>query len=118
MRNIWDIHCLTTDFGQIPGFWAALAARAALHDLGEPLARAFRAAHTVFGTETDTNLTGTPDVFDSLIRRRLLARDDWGYATRPLLRRAFWLRGHLLRMPLHLLVPHLWKKWRMSAQAT
>ena len=118
LRNIWDIHQLTTDFAQSPGFWPALARRAALHDLGEPLARALRAANRLFGTETDKSVTGSPDLFDTLILRRLLARDEWGYATHTLLRRAFWLRGHLLRMPFHLLIPHLWKKWRMSAQPT
>ena len=118
LRNIWDIHRLLTDFAIVPGFWPALAARAALHDLREPLGRALRAAHNLFGAEADPDLTGTRDIVDALIQRRLLARDYWGYATRPLLRRAFWVRGHLLRMPLHLLVPHLWKKWRMSAQTT
>ncbi len=118
VRNVWDIHCLITDFSRSPDFWGELSHRAALHTLASPLARALRSANRLFGTNVDPVLAGSPDLFDALIERRLLARDAWGYATRPVLRRGFWLRGHLLRMPLHLLIPHLWKKWRMSAQPT
>ena len=116
LRNLWDIHCLITDFSRSPDFWPTLATRARLHMLTSPLARALRAAKRLFGTDIDPTLAGSPDLFDDLIRQRLLARNAWGYATRPILRRGFWLRGHLLRMPLRLLIPHLWKKWRMSAQ--
>ncbi len=116
LRNVWDIHRLVGDFSGDPFFWATLAERARRHDLVLPLARALRAAHHLFGAVIDPGLAGRPDMFDALIHRRLLARNGWGYSTRPLLRRAFWLRGHLLRMPLRLLIPHLWTKWRMSAE--
>jgi hypothetical protein len=52
---------------------------------------------------------------DRLFLRRLLARDDWGRETHRPLRFAFYIRGHLLRMPLTMLLRHLWIKWRKGA---
>jgi hypothetical protein len=49
---------------------------------------------------------------NSLYRARLLARDEWGRETRKLLRFAFYIRSHLIRMPLPLLMRHLFTKWR------
>jgi hypothetical protein len=41
----------------------------------------------------------------------LLARNGWGQETRRILRRAFYVRSHWIRMPPHLLLPHLLMKW-------
>ena len=117
LRNVWDIHRLIGEFAPQPGFWADLAGRAHRHELETPLARSLRAAADLFGTDVDPALAGRCDSFDRLIRSRLLARDHWGRATRPLIRRSFYLRSHLLRMPLRLLVPHLWRKWRMAQRS-
>ena len=44
--------------------------------------------------------------------RRMTARDGWGRQTRKLLRLAFYIRSHWLRMPPLMLARHLWVKWR------
>ena len=46
---------------------------------------------------------------------RLLARDEWGPGSRKLLRFAFYVRSHWIRMPPFMLARHLWTKWRMGA---
>ena len=43
---------------------------------------------------------------------RLLARNGWGQERRKLLRFAFYLRSHWLRMPPLMLLRHLWTKAR------
>ena len=49
---------------------------------------------------------------DRLFVRRLLARDGWGRARRPLSRLGFYVRSHWLRMPPLMLARHLWVKAR------
>jgi len=100
LRNLWDLRCLLTEVDA-----DELAGRAARHGLGREVARARRLAAAVFD--------GVPaSGVDALYRRRLLARDGWGRATRPLTRLGFYVRSHWLRMPPALLARHLWIKWR------
>ena len=106
LRNLWDIHCLIVEFG-IEG----LAARAAHHRLERQTMRAARQAHDLFGTPIPDDWR-VWDSLDPLFRRRLLARDGWGRATRRLTRFAFYIRSHWLRMPPAMLARHLWIKWR------
>jgi len=113
IRNLWDIHRLLTDFGAQPDFWTRVGARAERHQLVVPLARALRFAREFFGTRVDPALAGRPSALDGLVRARLLARDEWGMPTRPLVRRALYVRSHWLRMPPALLARHLFRKWRM-----
>ncbi len=106
MRNLWDIHCLTEEFG-VEG----LTERAEHHCLLPAVSRALRQAHALYGTDIPQGwrVRGSAD---PLIRRRLTARDGWGRPIRPLLRQAFYLRSHALRMPPAMLARHLWTKWR------
>lgn len=113
LRNLWDIHRLLGHFGSEPDFWPRLSERARLHQLELPLARALRFARDFFGAEIDPALAGRPSALDRLIRRRLLARDEWGMPTRPLSRQALYVRSHWLRMPPAMLARHLFTKWRM-----
>ncbi|SOB86845.1 Uncharacterised nucleotidyltransferase [Sphingomonas guangdongensis] len=101
LRNLWDIRCLIDEFGT-----DGLAARAARHGLGRELARAVRLADALYGSGTDLTLV------DRWYVRRLLARDGWGRATRPVTRLAFYIRSHWLRMPPLMLARHLLTKWR------
>ena len=111
LRNLWDIRCLVTEFG-VEG----LEARARLHGLSAATARALRLAHALYGSDLpDWAGRGSPS--DAAFRRRLLARDGWGRATRPVTRGAFYVRSHWLRMPPALLARHLWIKWRKGARA-
>ncbi|MCP3731730.1 nucleotidyltransferase family protein [Sphingomonas sp. MG17] len=105
LRNLWDIHCLTDEFGGAE-FDERLAVCAARHGLTREVARAVRLSGALFGDGDAVTLV------DRLYIRRLLARDGWGQPTRKLTEQAFYLRGHWLRMPPLMLAKHLWTKWR------
>lgn len=103
LRNLWDIHCLLADCEDQD----ALMRRAAQHGLGLAVGRAMRLADAVYGLGR-----ARIGLFERLCVRRLLARDGWGRETDKLLRFAFFVRSHWLRMPPLMLVRHLWTKWR------
>jgi hypothetical protein len=111
LRNLWDIDRLLRDFSDHPDFWAQLAARAALHGLGASVGRAVRLAHALYGTPAPDPWI-VSNAIDRLFMARLLARNGWGQATRPMLRLAFYVRSHTLRMPPLMLARHLWIKMR------
>lgn len=111
MRNLWDIDRLLREFGQAPGFWSDLQTRAAKHGLSRAVARAARQAAALYETPVPETWRRR-DSADPLFARRILARDGWGRATRPVTRLGFYLRSHALRMPPGMLARHLWTKWR------
>lgn len=114
MRNLWDIRCLLTEFAARDGFGEALQARAVHHQLLPHVQRAVRLASEIYGAPVPNALTSPKSFADRLYRARLLARDGWGRETRPVLRFAFYIRSHWLRMPPLMLARHLWTKWRKS----
>jgi hypothetical protein len=103
LRNLWDIRCLVEEFGT-----EGLAGRAVHHGLSGEVARAMRLSASVFGGVTARGV-------DRFYVRRLLARDGWGRPTRPVIRFAFYVRSHWLRMPPAMLARHLWTKWRKGS---
>lgn len=105
LRNLWDIHCLIDEF-ETPGYLDALRERAKRHELLPAVDRALRLSAWLYGE--GAALTAT----DRLFVRRLMGRDGWGRQRRKAIEFAFYLRGHLLRMPPAMLVRHLWTKWR------
>lgn len=112
LRNLWDFHTMTRDFAAADaGFWGKLDGRAALHGLQAAVHRAARLARDLYGA-TLPGGWDRQDPTDAWFRRRLLARDDWGRVTKPLLEQAFYIRSHWLRMPPAMLARHLWTKWR------
>jgi hypothetical protein len=111
LRNLWDIDRLYREF-ESNGFVERLRDRAKLHGLSREVERALRLSKSLFGTPVST--TGNRKGNDPLFRRRLLVRDGWGRPTRPLLRLAFYIRSHWLRMPPLMLARHLWIKWRKA----
>jgi len=113
LRNLWDIDRLLSDFApRGDEFTAELRERASAHDLIPAVARALRLARALFGTEVDSRLAGRPRLSDRLFIRRLLARDEWGRERRRVIRLAFYVRSHWLRMPPAMLARHLWTKAR------
>jgi hypothetical protein len=106
LRNLWDVHCLIEEHGTDD-----LDRQADLHGLTREVARALRLCHQLFATPVPTAFH-RPVGGDALYLRRLLARDDWGRAIRPVTRFAFYVRSHWLRMPPAMLARHLWTKWR------
>ena len=112
LRNLWDIDRLLREFGPRQGFWRDLGRRARLHDAEGPVQRGLRLSAELYGTPIDEMSAGFAAASDRLFRRRLLARNGWGQETRRPLRLAFYIRSHLMRMPLPMLARHLWIKAR------
>lgn len=112
LRNLWDIDRLVREFAGEPDFWPRLGERARRHQLEAATSRALRLATWLYGTPVEARLAGPTPALDNKFKRRLVARDGWGQATRPLLRLAFYIRSHWLRMPPMMLARHLWTKWR------
>jgi hypothetical protein len=111
LRNLWDIDRLLRQFAATdPGFWDRLEARARLHQLAGPVARALRLSHNRYATPLSASARTRLSVADRLFRARLLARNGWGQEERKGLRFAFYVRSHWLRMPPLMLARHLWTK--------
>lgn len=106
MRNLWDIHYLFVSEAS-----ETLLDRARHHGLAREMARALRLSHALYGTEVPAQYQRL-GMLDRLYLRRLTARDGWGGQTRKLLRLAFYIRSHWLRMPPLMLARHLWTKYR------
>ena len=111
LRNLWDIDRLVAEHGSA-GFWSDLGTHAAQHELEEAVCRALRLSQRLFGTRVPDGIAGPQKWSDHLFVRRLTARDGWGRERRPVTRLGFAIRGHLLRMPPRLLLPHLARKAR------
>ncbi len=112
LRNLWDIDRLLRQFAAAdPGFWEVLDARSRRHELAGPVRRAVRLAHRLYATPVPASWLGWRPA-DGLFRARLVARNAWGQERRKLLRFAFYVRGHWLRMPPLMLARHLWTKAR------
>ncbi len=112
LRNLWDIDRLLRQHAIDEAFWRRLAERAALHGLRRHVALALRLASRLYRTPVDVALAGAPRFSDRLFEARLLARNGWGQERRKLLRLAFYIRSHWLRMPPLMLARHLWVKAR------
>ena len=110
LRNLWDIHCLLTEFAD-EAFWPALKSRADHHQLWPAVHRAARLAYQLYRTDIPTIWQGA-NWQDKWYGRRLTARDNWGRGTRKIIRLTFYIRSHWLRMPPLMLANHLWVKWR------
>jgi Uncharacterised nucleotidyltransferase len=106
LRNLWDIDRLLRQFDSAD-FRRGLRARAALHQLKGPVARALRLSRHLYGTPVEAGRLG---LADRLFVARLLARNGWGQEKRKALRFAFYIRSHWLRMPPLMLARHLWIK--------
>ena len=112
MRNLWDFHSLCSEFAAAdPDFWSALRFRAGVHDLCDPVARAARLAHALYGTDVPVEQR-TLTMADRWFLTCLTARDGEGRDGRKGVRFAFYLRSHWMRMPPMMLARHLWTKWR------
>jgi len=121
LRDLLDLDDLLRHFGTQPGFWQALTDRTEALGLTGPLFLTLRYRQRLLGTPVPDAVQKTTAgwqpsaakraLFDALFLRALLPNhpscDD------PLTGLARWIlyvRAHYLRMPLHLLVPHLLRK--------
>jgi hypothetical protein len=112
LRNLWDIDRLIREHSVEPDYWAKLVERARLHGLVPHTSRALRLSQHLFETPVDPFLAYEARKGDIFYMGRLLARNGWGQETRKILRLAFYVRSHWLRMPPLMLARHLWTKWR------
>ncbi len=112
LRNLWDIDRLIREHSGAAEYWSQLVVRARLHGLVPHTSRALRLTHHLFGTPVDAYLAYEPRRSDIFYIGRMLARNGWGRETRKILRLAFYIRSHWLRMPPLMLTKHLWTKWR------
>lgn len=122
LRDLIDMHALLLHFeAQDAGFWPQLTARARQLGLGVPLVQALDQLQRLFEVRIPAAVAGeVADLHPHPLRRRLMYRAV-GRALTPaapechrpgdgLLRWLLYVRSHWLRMPLHLLVPHLVRK--------
>lgn len=125
LRDLVDLDALLRHFGSTqPGFWMALVERAQLLGLDRVLFYALRYAQTVLETPVAAEATqalaaAAPPTWqlawmDMVFHRALRpdhpsCSDTWSGVARNFL----YLRAHWMRMPLHLLLPHLTiKAWK------
>lgn len=121
MRDLLDLNDLLLHFGKNAEFWASLFARAAEIGLNVPLFHALYHINRLFGTTVPADF----HELQKLIEPNWIARTTMGWllrlAVRPhhpscevrfsgLARWALYVRSHYLRMPPHLVIPHLLRK--------
>lgn len=121
LRDLDDLARLLRHFGREPGFWERLAERARLLDLRRPLFYALRYGRAILGLTVPAGIEAAmadaapsdplTALMDGLFGRGLRVQhascDD---AFTPAALWLLYVRAHHLRMPPHLLVPHLVRK--------
>ena len=129
LRDLVDMDGLSRHFGADPAFWSGLPARARELGLSESLALACHflvnwLQTPIPGSALNDIRAAGPQGFkrwwlQSLFTTLLApthpdelppARQEWAA-------QALLLRYHLWRMPLRILLPHLWHKWRVTRRA-
>jgi hypothetical protein len=122
-RDVLDVHELVTDFASADaGFWDALEARTRELHFARPAWYALDTAARTLGTQVPRALLGRlaryagggagAALVRAAIRHTLLPGLPPRFSERAALR-LLYLRSHWVKMPLPLLVRHLWTKFRM-----
>ncbi|WP_265941656.1 nucleotidyltransferase family protein [Dechloromonas sp. A34] len=126
LRDLVDIDSLLSQFAITESFWAELTGRAIELDLSRPLYYALYCCRYFLGTSIPdnalhlTNSCGKPSSPVAAYTTYILIRSIgsvFEFEKRPMTSLANFLvfvRSHYLRMPLHLLVPHLLRKMFIS----
>jgi hypothetical protein len=121
LRDLDDLNLLLRHFGADPTFWPGLVERAASLDLQRPLYYALRYTKRFLGTPVPDEIAEAKALappaaalrtimdlfFERALRSVHPSTRDW---LSPLALRSLYVRGHLLLMPPHMLVPHLIRK--------
>jgi len=121
LRDLVDLDILFRHFGRNESFWSELLERAEELDLAHPLYYALRYTRAILGTPIPEQLEdnsrsarskGIASAFMDGLFSRALAPDHPSCETwlADLARWLLYVRGHALRMPMHLLIPHLIRK--------
>jgi hypothetical protein len=129
LRDLCDLESLVRTFEvQEPAFWSDLVPRAAELGLLLPLHYGLRYAREFLGTAVPAEVLAElarvapawprQALMDALFRRALRpSHPSCDDAWTPVARSLLYLRGHWLRMPARLLLPHLLRKAWMRWQA-
>lgn len=120
LRDLWDIHQLLQHFARENVFWHKLLERAKVLQLLEPLMWALAVIQQWFNTSMPEDVAHEVQQFNASQMRRFMHKtfiagstpDHASCRRRSHIwaRRLLFLRGHYLRMPLTLLIPHLIRK--------
>jgi hypothetical protein len=121
LRDLTDLDLLLRHEAAAPRFWPRLVARATELQLGRSLFYALRYAQHFLDTPVPADVweglrpvaptPGLLRLMDSVFSRALApAHPSCNDALTPLARQAAYIRAHWLRMPSHLLLPHLFHK--------
>ena len=121
IRDLVDLDGLFRHFGARPGFWVDLPSRALALGLAEPLALACRFTQRWLGTPLPADALAAiarlaperawlPPLFDRVLMPD--EPDDLPSLAREFAAAVLLARYHRQRMPLRLLLPHLWHKLR------
>ncbi|WOJ95033.1 nucleotidyltransferase family protein [Congregibacter variabilis] len=124
LRDLFDLQDLVEYYLQEPDDWQQLHNRALELGLQEPLAHGMKAIENQF---SDYRTYAGPDArwqqatsarsrfVDNLLHRVLIPpHESCETPMTALARLLLFIRGHAMRMPLRLLIPHLFRKWRKS----
>lgn len=122
LRDLVDLDDLFRLWGGEPDFWSRLPTRAGELELMRPLYYALRYGRRLLATPVPdatcqrVGQAGAPNallrrLMDGLFQRTLLPEHaQCASPLTPLARWLLFIRGHFLRMPPHLLLPHLLRK--------
>lgn len=121
LRDLTDLDLLLRDAAADPDFWPRLTARADELELGRSLFYALRYLHHFLDTPIPGSVAVALDdiapnrvtlaLMDRIFTRVLApAHASCADAYTPFARQAAFVRAHWLRMPAHLLIPHLFHK--------
>jgi hypothetical protein len=121
LRDLTDIDLLLRAAAEHPDFWPRLLARAEELQLSRPLFYALRYASHFLATPVPDSVAASLDkhapnrftlaLMDNVFRRVLApAHASCSDFFTPAARLAAFVRAHWLRMPVHLLIPHLFHK--------
>lgn len=128
LRDLFDLDALLGHFGRDPGFAATLATRARELGLARPLGYALRHLESILGRAIDDpvlrdaaqSVDDLPGRIAASLMARALRPSRQGRPDLATMAAQFglYVRGHALRMPLRLLVPHLLRKtFRRTSEA-
>lgn len=128
LRDLFDLDALLTHFGSDPGFAATLVARANELGLTRPLGYALRHLDSILGRAIGEpalraavhSVEDLPGRIAASLMTRVLRPPRHGRSDLATMAAHFglYVRGHALRMPLRLLVPHLLRKtFRRASEA-
>lgn len=127
LRDVWDLNQMLREFPQLdPEFWSGLVARAKALELERSLFHALRYANLIFETPVPADVSKEASDWPARLRQPLMDflfirafRPSHPQCRLPLnsiALNALYIRSHYLRMPLHMLLPHLIRKAWMRRQ--